>query len=110
MDRVKSEIMNLDLECFVNQTLYIYNAETEEKERMEQTALAECPDAFEYPEDWYKVVIVVDSEGMVTDVLPRDELDPPSRESMDCILSALSGLVFPCLANFQVCPEYVFIE
>jgi hypothetical protein len=109
MNRVRSEIMTLDLECFRSQSLVIEGAENEEMHRMEMKVFQDCPES-PNPDDWYKVVIVVDAEGMVTDVLPRDELDPPSQESMDCILSALSGLVFPCLANFQVCPEYVFIE
>jgi hypothetical protein len=63
-----------------------------------------------YSHDWYQVLIEVGADGKVADVGARDEKSPPAPASIECIKKALKGLVFPCLAGYQICPEYVIIE
>ena len=55
--------------------------------------------------------IVVDSEGRVVEVTHQeDSPGHPSEEVLECMLAALDGLVFPCLAGYEICPEFVIIE
>ena len=55
--------------------------------------------------------IVVDASGQVSDVqCARGDPTDEQRQTMDCIQAALNGLSFPCLAGFEVCPEYMIIE
>ena len=56
-----------------------------------------------------RLVVVVGADGRVTDVRSRVEYTV-GVEVLDCIRTALAGLVFPCLAGREVCPEYVFVE
>jgi hypothetical protein len=51
--------------------------------------------------------IVLDAAGKVVDVVPAD---PSAAELASCVKAALAGLAFPCLASFEVCPEYVIAE
>jgi radical SAM superfamily enzyme YgiQ (UPF0313 family) len=53
--------------------------------------------------------IVLDDNGAVVDV--RSVADGGTNSQvLDCILAALGGLTFPCLANTQLCPEEVIVE
>ena len=53
--------------------------------------------------------IVLDSNGAVVDV--RSVADGGTNSQiLDCILAALAGLTFPCLANTQLCPEEIIVE
>ena len=54
-------------------------------------------------------VIHLDAEGFVSKVTTNSD-DPSLAETAKCVLSALKGLQFPCLANFDVCPEYLIAE
>ncbi len=48
----------------------------------------------------------LDAEGRVRSVMSASG----STEVEECVEAALAGLVFPCLASFEVCPEYVIAE
>jgi hypothetical protein len=48
--------------------------------------------------------IVLDSNGAVVDVRGAPD-GGTNSQVLDCILAALGGLTFPCLANTQLCPE-----
>ena len=50
------------------------------------------------------VQVVLDASGAVVDVRGG----PP--EVLDCIRASLAGLSFPCLASFEVCPEFAIAE
>jgi radical SAM superfamily enzyme YgiQ (UPF0313 family) len=53
--------------------------------------------------------IVLDSNGAVVDV--RGAADGGTNSQvLDCILAALGGLTFPCLANTQLCPEEIVMD
>jgi radical SAM superfamily enzyme YgiQ (UPF0313 family) len=53
--------------------------------------------------------IVLDDNGAVVDV--RSVADGGTNSQvLDCILAALGGLTFPCLANTQLCPEEVVLD
>jgi anaerobic magnesium-protoporphyrin IX monomethyl ester cyclase len=53
--------------------------------------------------------IVLDGNGAVVDV--RSVADGGTNSQiLDCILAALGGLTFPCLANTQLCPEEIIVE
>lgn len=54
-------------------------------------------------------VIHLDAEGYVTDVTIEQE-NPDLQATAACVLKALQGLKFPCLANFDICPEYLIAE
>jgi anaerobic magnesium-protoporphyrin IX monomethyl ester cyclase len=51
-------------------------------------------------------IIVLDAKGNVVQV----NADPSAQALADCVKKALTGLTFPCLASFEVCPEYVIAE
>ena len=63
---------------------------------------AKCGDAFFYGE----VRIALDANGHASSVYSN----PASTYLEQCILGALQGLTFPCLANFEVCPLHVIAE
>jgi radical SAM superfamily enzyme YgiQ (UPF0313 family) len=50
--------------------------------------------------------ILLDDTGAVVEVVT----EPPHPELEDCLRTALAGLTFPCLASFEVCPEYAIAE
>ncbi|MCC6524332.1 MAG: radical SAM protein [Polyangiaceae bacterium] len=52
------------------------------------------------------VTIVLDAQGYVVEVVPT----PGAEALAACIQQALAGLAFPCLASFEVCPEYAIAE
>jgi len=53
--------------------------------------------------------VVLDDNGAVVDV--RSVVDGGTNsEVLDCILAALGGLTFPCLANTQLCPEEIAMD
>jgi len=52
------------------------------------------------------VEIVLDDAGRVTDVRSRGA----GADVVTCVRSALSGLTFPCLASFTICPEFAIAE
>ena len=72
---------------------------TREAEAVER-AIAPCNLAWNS-----QVKIVLDAKGRVTRVVST----PPGPQSQ-CIQKVLSGLSFPCLSSFEVCPEHVIIE
>jgi hypothetical protein len=53
--------------------------------------------------------IVLDGTGAVADVRSESR-EEGAAEVRRCVRAALHGLVFPCLAKFEVCPEFVIIE
>jgi hypothetical protein len=53
--------------------------------------------------------IVLDSNGAVVDVRGPADGDTNSQV-LDCILAALAGLTFPCLAGTQICSEEICEE
>jgi anaerobic magnesium-protoporphyrin IX monomethyl ester cyclase len=56
-----------------------------------------------------RYAIVLDSNGAVIDV--RSVVDGSSNSQvLNCILTVLGGLTFPCLANTQLCPEEIIAE
>jgi len=63
----------------------------------------------EGPLDDYRIAL--DADGRVTGVFDNPAF-PGSlpQETLDCIAAALAGLSFPCLADFQVCAEYIIPE
>jgi hypothetical protein len=108
-NEILASVESLDLTCFRNQGVSIQGGDYQDRRLMQTTVDAACTDV-NFWEDWHKVTIYVDAEGRVIDVQGRYPDDPPRPEAIDCIESALAGLVFPCLANYQICPEYLVME
>ena len=50
--------------------------------------------------------VVLDANGVCIDV----QADPGAAALADCVKQALTGLSFPCLASFEICPEYAIVE
>jgi hypothetical protein len=53
--------------------------------------------------------IVLDSNGAVVDVRSRAD-GSSNSQILNCILTVLGGLTFPCLADSQLCPEEIIVE
>ncbi len=70
-------------------------------QRMIDAMVAACSDLLTTQGDFK---IVLDASGHVTDV------QSGSQALAGCVLSAIQGLDFPCLAGFEVCPEFAIAE
>ncbi|MCP4605870.1 MAG: hypothetical protein GY847_36045 [Proteobacteria bacterium] len=57
-------------------------------------------------------MVVIDENGLVVDVRPREDLPdtPEAQDAAKCVREVLDGLEFPCLAGLEICPAYVIIE
>jgi len=53
-----------------------------------------------------RIQIVLDASGAVRSVTSSS----PMSEYAACIRDSLAGLIFPCLASFEVCPEFAIAE
>jgi hypothetical protein len=89
--------------CLKESGDYVYAQSGVEAESngLDATLLKACG---KYPFDG-TVAIVIDATGKVTGVKGAS-----STQEEQCILQALSGLTFPCLAGYQLCPETVIAE
>jgi len=111
LERIKNALNGVDMSCFTSFFTDIRGEDTDDFIKMNEPIKNNCASYCEFPgDDWYKVVILIDSEGRVVDVQSRYEDDPATQEAIDCFRHALEGLTFPCLANYQVCPEYLIAE
>jgi hypothetical protein len=84
---------------------WIEGGATSDLQKMLLAINAACSDAAA----WYELPqfqIVLDQGGKVVAV----NADPSLNVLADCILGALQGLTFPCLAGFEICPEYAIAE
>jgi anaerobic magnesium-protoporphyrin IX monomethyl ester cyclase len=88
---------------------YIDGKDGVQRTKLMNTVFKACPSA-QGSGYWYSLTIEVDGKGKVKDIVPRKDADMVPQEAIDCIKKALGGLVFPCLANYSICPEYVIIE
>jgi anaerobic magnesium-protoporphyrin IX monomethyl ester cyclase len=109
-ERIRNALSGVDLSCFDELSLSIEGGDATDFRAMEQAFGEGCPQDMPYVDDWYNVVIVIDASGRVIDVQSRDASNPAAAESLACIRQALEGLTFPCLAGYQVCPEYLIAE
>lgn len=100
-DRVRSALEARGLECaegFVN----VQGGVQEQLQSMNDR-INDCAPLFEFGNE---MRIVLDPSGAVVDV----RTVPDSPELAACVRSALAGLTFPCLASFEVCPEFAIAE
>jgi hypothetical protein len=58
------------------------------------------------PNKYPQFDIKLDTSGKVVNVTGDASIQP----LLDCVQMALAGLSFPCLASFDVCPEYAIAE
>jgi radical SAM superfamily enzyme YgiQ (UPF0313 family) len=65
-----------------------------------------CPQWVGY---WGVYTIHIDDGGFVTGVTPEGN-EPEDLEVAACVETALDGLQFPCLAGYDVCPEFIIGE
>jgi hypothetical protein len=99
--RVQAALEARGLSCAVGFSSVTGGASTQLQAMNER--INDCGPLFDFGN---QVRIMLDPAGMVVDVTT----DPPSPELSDCLRAALSGLAFPCLASFEVCPEYAIAE
>ena len=97
-----------DLACLHDSEYYL-GKDYDQKIRMRDKAFKACP-AAQGSGYWYSLMIEVDEKGKVREITARKDADIVPPEAIDCIKKALKGLVFPCLAGYSICPEYVIIE
>ncbi|MCP4677844.1 MAG: radical SAM protein [Deltaproteobacteria bacterium] len=86
--------------------VYVEDGLREDYQRMEEAAYEACSMELQNEHDF---VVHLDDQGFVSDVIPAGE-DPAEKETAACVLEALKGLQFPCLSNFDICPEYLIAE
>ena len=109
IEEIRSAIAELDLSCLSGtyNVVHILGDESEQKREMMEAAESSC---FDYHNNIYEVIVTVDADGRVVDVRQREDYYPVPPEAIDCIRSALEGLEFPCLADYEICPEYLIAE
>ena len=107
---VRDELAALPMDCARPWYRWFERDDVQELSRGREAVYDACRDLLDRePDAWFEVVIAVGPDGRVVEVRSRGTY-VVSTEMLDCIRSALEGLVFPCLAGHEVCPEYVFIE
>ncbi|MFH1434882.1 MAG: cobalamin-dependent protein [Pseudomonadota bacterium] len=109
IEEIRSAIAELDLSCLSGtyNVVHILGDESEQKREMMEAVELSC---FDYHNNIYEVIVTVDADGRVVDVRQREDYYPVPPEAIDCIRSALEGLEFPCLADYEICPEYLIAE
>jgi hypothetical protein len=62
--------------------------------------------------EWFEVLFVIGADGRLADIRPGPHAgdDTLRPEVLDCLRAAFADLTFPCLAGYEVCPEFVLIE
>ncbi|MFO0762337.1 MAG: radical SAM protein [Byssovorax sp.] len=83
---------------------YVQGGATTDGQKMADAITAAC--AALINGSFNQFTIVLDAGGQVVDVTGGPGTDALTA----CVKSALAGLSFPCLAGFEVCPEYVIAE
>lgn len=108
-EAVKEALAGLGHDCFVSPAFIGRWGERAQQERRMQRKLTECTEGAPYLNALVGIEVVLSERGIVTDV--RAEAgQTPSPEAIVCVKQALLGLVFPCLANYKVCPSFVIVE
>ncbi len=74
---------------------------------MMDTVHAACPDYFY--ESMGSIAILLDATGAVVGVTVKPGHMVPDGV-LQCVKTALDGLTFPCLAGYEICPEFVIAE
>lgn len=100
-ERVRGALSARDLTC-VEGFVSVRGGAAEQLGSMSDS-MAECTSLLDFGTD---LRIVLDPAGEVVEV----RVVPPSPELSMCIEAALEGLSFPCLASFEVCPEFAIAE
>jgi radical SAM superfamily enzyme YgiQ (UPF0313 family) len=85
-------------------TTYVQGGATTDGQKMAQAIYDACAPLLNGSNAQFDVVL--DANGTVIAVTA----DPSAQAVADCVMNALAGLTFPCLAGFEVCPEYVIAE
>lgn len=84
---------------------WVEGGSTSDAEVMVKAIESACSSLLDW--DYKQFTIVLDKSGKVTTVNPGS---PAAAALAECVFKALSGLTFPCLASFEVCPEYAIAE
>ncbi|MBI2895990.1 MAG: hypothetical protein HYY06_20700 [Deltaproteobacteria bacterium] len=90
--------------CLARRSIVVEGNDRNDRRELMRRLEDEC---MEHGQAWGEIRIVVGPDGTVAQVVGSDGV---STEALDCVRAALDGLVFPCLANREICPEYVIIE
>jgi hypothetical protein len=100
-DRVRSALEARGLECADG--IAAVEGGTSQQLQSMNDRINDCAPLFEFGNE---MRIVLDPSGAVVEV----RTSPESPELAACVRSALAGLTFPCLASFEVCPEFAIAE
>ena len=84
---------------------WVEGGSTSDAQAMIKAIEAACSSLLDW--DYKQFTIVLDKSGKVTAV---DVNSPGATALAECVFKALDGLTFPCLASFEVCPEYAIAE
>jgi hypothetical protein len=100
-NRVRAALEARGLECAQGFVNVVGGAQTDLQSMSDR--INDCSPLFDFTD---QVRIILDDAGTVVDV----RVDPPRPELQMCLQTALAGLAFPCLASFEVCPEFAIAE
>jgi anaerobic magnesium-protoporphyrin IX monomethyl ester cyclase len=100
-ERVRAALEARGLECAQGLVHVAGGTQTDLQSMSDR--INDCNPLFDFSD---QVRIILDEAGAVVDV----RVDPPRPELQMCLQAALTGLTFPCLASFEVCPEFAIAE
>jgi hypothetical protein len=88
----------IELPCIPDELFFVHiqGDATEDFRQLELVVGDSCPP---FPND---IIVQFNSEGQVADVIamPGEDVD---TEALECVMSHLDGLMFPCLAGYDTC-------
>jgi hypothetical protein len=108
-EKLKAGLTQDEVNCLASFPLYVSGKRMDQGRKLVDRAFQKCP-AEKGSAYWYSLMIEVNEDGKVLDIRPRKDEDQIPADAIECLKKALKGLSFPCLAGYQICPEYVIIE
>jgi len=101
-------LTTVDTSCLANEWMEVRGGATTDADRLREVLVGACPDWFAWEEGSF--AIVLDATGEAVGMTPVSPGTPVPADLEDCVLGALSGLTFPCLGGYTICPEFVIAE
>jgi radical SAM superfamily enzyme YgiQ (UPF0313 family) len=93
--------------CLKGKIINVQGGAVDDLEQMGQILEKAC--GYSIWSSAFGIMIVLDASGKVQGVVAQPGTNPDPMV-LDCIKTALGQLSFPCLANYQICPEYIITE
>jgi len=108
-ERLEADLTQEEVDCLATRGVFVDGKRIEQAQKLVNRVFGKCP-AEKGSAYWYSLMIEMDEHGKVLDIRPRKDEDQIPPDAIEGLKKALKGLSFPCLAGYQICPEYVIIE